>query len=77
MPADRAEFSTAQIAAVLCNIHRSKDSRVFETRDFIPPSAVLADLKDAQQDEDETEPLLDVQALSRQIEKMLGRKEEK
>jgi len=68
LPQDRADYLSAQICAVLANIHRRADAPVFDTADFIPQMRATED----DEEEDQAPVEFDVQAVSEQIRRVLG-----
>ena len=70
MPEARADFRSGQICAVLANIHRTRDAAVFTPDQFFPKRVI-----DAEEEAREEPETIDVEAASRQLAAMLGKKE--
>jgi len=72
LPQDRADYAAGQICAVLANVHRAADAKVFQAWDF-----VLRTIEE-EAEPDEVMPAeepIDYQQISRDLERMLGKKE--
>lgn len=73
MPHVRADFLSGQICAVLANIHRTKEAKVFGPADFLPQFA--EDVEEIDTAEEEPPLMIDIEATSKALELMLGKKE--
>lgn len=72
MPEARADFRSGQICALLANIHRTDRDRVFSADEFMP--GLDSPAEPIEEEEAEPEPI-DIEAHSKALMKMLGRKE--